>query len=160
MSDVDSKRARIQSRVEASQERLKRESDQLPALPPRAAPTDAYPPEDFKSLAKEHPWLLVAAGAGAGLLVGALLPKRAGSKLGGRTLALATAGAELAMALSRNARDVASDSAREGLQRIEDSTAPLRPRAGSAAASGTRNARSTRIRIAGEAIKLASRLRK
>ena len=123
MSDVDSKRARIQSRVEASQERLKRESDQLPALPPRAAPTDAYPPEDFKSLAKEHPWLLVAAGAGAGLLVGALLPKRAGSKLGGRTLALATAGAELAMALSRNARDVASDSAREGLQRIEDSTA-------------------------------------
>ena len=159
MSDVDSKRARIQSRVEASQERLKRESDQLPALPPRAAPTDAYPPEDFKSLAKEHPWLLVAAGAGAGLLVGALLPKRAGSKLGGRTLALATAGAELAMALSRNARDV-SDSAREGLQRIEDSTAPLRRRAGSAAANSTRNARSTGIRIAGEAIKLASRLRK
>jgi ElaB/YqjD/DUF883 family membrane-anchored ribosome-binding protein len=78
VSDVDSKRARIQSRVEASQERLKRESDQLPALPPRAAPADAYPPEGFKSLAKEHPWLLVAAGAGAGLLVGALLPKRAG----------------------------------------------------------------------------------
>ena len=160
MSEVDSKRARIQSRVEASQERLKRESDQLPALPPRAAPADAYPPEDFKSLAKEHPWLLVAAGAGAGLLMGALLPKRAGSKLGGRTLALATAGAELAMALSRNARDVASDSAREGLQRIEDSTAPLRRRAGSAAANSTRNARSTGIRIAGEAIKLASRLRK
>lgn len=160
MSKAGDKRQRIQSRIEASQERLKRESDQLPALPPRRAPRDAYPPEDFTTLAKEYPWLIVAAGAGAGLLIGALLPKRAGSKLGGRTLALATAGAELALALSRNARDAASESAREGLQRIDDGTAPLRRRAGAAAASSSRSARSAGVRIASEAIKLAVRLRK
>ncbi len=160
MSDADSKRARIQSRVETSQERLKRESAQLPTLPLRRAPADAYPPEDFSSLAREHPWLIVAAGAGAGLLLGALLPKRTGSKLGGRAVGLAAAGAELALAFSRTTRDAASGGAREGLQRIDQGTAPLRRRAGAAAVSGSQSARSTGIRIAGEAIKLASRLRK
>lgn len=160
MSDADTKRARIQSRVEASQERLKRESEQLPALPVRRAPADAYPPEDFSSLAREHPFLILAAGAGAGLLVGALLPKRTGSKLGGRALGLAAAGAELALAFSRTTRDAARDGAREGLQRIDQGTAPLLRKAGAAASSGSHSARSTGIRIAGEAIKLAARLRK
>jgi ElaB/YqjD/DUF883 family membrane-anchored ribosome-binding protein len=156
VSEADQKRERIRSRVEESQERLTRESDHLPALPPRRAPADAYPPEDLKSLAKEHPLLVLAAGAGAGLLIGALLPKRAGSKMGGRALGLAAAGAELAIALSRNARESAGESAREGLAKLDEGTAPLRRRAGSTA----RSARSTGVRLAGEAIKLAARLRK
>lgn len=156
MSDADEKRDRIRARIEASQGRLKRESDQLPALPPRTAPADAYPPEDLRSLAKEHPLLILAAGAGAGLLLGALLPKRAGSKLSGRALGLAAAGAELAVALSKNAREAAEDSARDGLTRLTEGTAPLRRRAGTA----TRSARSNGVRLAGEAIKLAARLRK
>ncbi|HEX4846945.1 MAG TPA: hypothetical protein VFV30_02280 [Novosphingobium sp.] len=160
MSEADDKRERIRSRIAESQERLTRESDQLPALPPRRAPADAYPPEDLRSLASEHPWLVVAAGAGAGLLLGALLPKRAGSKLSGRALGLAAAGAELALALSRNAREAAEDGAREGLQRLDERTAPLRRRAGEAAGTASRSARSTGVRIAGEAIKLATRLRK
>ncbi len=160
MSEVGDKRARIQARVEASQERLNRESGQLPALPVRRAPADAAPPENFKSLVTEHPWLLVAAGAGAGLLLGALLPGRAGSKLGGRALGLAAAGAELAIAFSRNARSAANDGARDGLQRIEDSAAPLRRRLGETAGRSTRNVRSTGVRLAGEALKLAARLRK
>jgi ElaB/YqjD/DUF883 family membrane-anchored ribosome-binding protein len=160
VNEADSKHERIAARVDAAQERLTRESDQLPALPPRRAPLDAYPPEDFKSLAKEHPWLIVAAGAGAGLLLGALLPGRVGPKLRGRALGLAAAGAELALVLSRNARETASEGAREGLQRIDEGTAPLRRRASSAASQGSRSARSTGIRIAGEAIKLAARLRK
>jgi ElaB/YqjD/DUF883 family membrane-anchored ribosome-binding protein len=160
VSDANNKRERIQTRVEASQERLKRESEQLPALPPRRAPVDSYPPEDFKSLAKEHPWLIVAAGAGAGLLLGALMPGRIGTKLRGRALGLAAAGAELALLLGRNARDTASEGARDGLQRIDERTAPLRRRAGAAATQGSQSARTTGIRIAGEAIKLAARLRK
>lgn len=160
MSEQDSKRARVQARVEASQERLKRESDELPALPTNRAPADAYPPEDFKTLAQEHPWLILAAGAGAGLLLGALLPGRAGSKVGTRALGLVAAGVEVALALSKTASDAASDSAREGLHRIDEGTAPMRRRASAAAAQGSRSARSTGIRLAGEAIKLAARLRK
>jgi ElaB/YqjD/DUF883 family membrane-anchored ribosome-binding protein len=156
VSNADEKRERIRARIEASQGRLTRESDQLPALPPRAAPADAYPPEDLRSLAKEHPLLILAAGAGAGLLLGALLPKRAGSRLSGRALGLAAAGAELALTLSKNARDAAEDTARDGFTRLNEGTAPLRRRAGNA----TRSARSNGIKLAGEAIKLASRLRK
>ena len=160
MTEADEKRERIRARIEASQERLSRESDQLPALPPRRAPADADPPEDLRSRASEHPWMVVAAGAGAGLLLGALLPKRAGSKAASRALGLAAAGAELALALSRNARESASESAREGLHRLDERTAPLRRRAGEAAGSASRSARSTGVKLAGEAIKLASRLRK
>lgn len=160
MSEAENMRERVQARVAASQDRLKRESDQLPALPQRRAPSDAYPPEDFTSLVREHPWLVAAAGAGAGLLLGALIPGRSGSKLGRRAFALAAAGAELAFTLSRNAREAASDGAREGLHRIEDGTAPLRRRASAAATQGTRSARSGGMRLAGEAIKLAARLRK
>lgn len=160
MNEADSKRDRIAARVDASQERLKRESDELPALPARRAPVDAYPPEDFTSLAKEHPWLLVAAGTGAGLLLGALLPGRISPKLRRRALGLAAAGAELAIAMGRGASETASDGAREGLQRLDESTAPLRRRASAATTQGSRSARSTGLLIVGEAIKLASRFRK
>lgn len=160
MSEADEKRDRIRARIEESQDRLSRESSTLPALPPRRAPADAYPPEDWRGLADEHPWLVVAAGAGIGLLAGALLPKRAGSKTATRALGLAAAGAELAMALSRNAREAAGESAREGLSRLDEGTAPLRRRAGEMAGSASRSARSTGVRLAGEAIRLATRLRK
>lgn len=160
MSEADEKRERIRSRIAASQGRLKRESEDLPALPANRAPADAYPPESWRGLAKEHPWLIVAAGTGAGLLIGALLPKRKTSKLGSRALGLAAAGAELAIAFSRNARDAASDGAREGLSKLEEGTAPLRRRAGEAAGSASRSARRTGVRLAGEAVKLAARLRK
>lgn len=160
MSEAEDKRQRIQNRVDASQERLKRESDQLPALPQHRAPADAYPPEDFKAMAKEHPWLIMAAGVSAGLLLGALLPERVGSRLGGRVLGLAATGAELAIAVGRFARETASEGAREGLQRIDEGTAPMRRSASAAATQGSQSARSTGIRIAGEAIKLAARLRK
>lgn len=160
MSSAKDKQDRIRERIEASQDRLTRESEVLPALPPRRAPADAYPPEDWRTLAKEHPWLVVAAGAGAGLLVGALIPRKTGSKLTSRALGLATVGAELAMALSRNARDAAAENAREGLARIDEGTAPLRRRAGEAAESASRSARSTGVKLAAEAIRIAAQLRK
>jgi ElaB/YqjD/DUF883 family membrane-anchored ribosome-binding protein len=159
VSEADTRRERIQSRIDISQDRLKRESEQLPALPAPRTSAQTQPAQDFRSLARQHPWLFVAAGAGAGLLVGALLPKRAGSKLGGRALGLGAAGAELAIALSRNAREAAGESARDGLNMLEEGTAPLRRRASAAAGTAKRDARSAGVRIAGEAIKFATRLR-
>lgn len=160
MSSADDKQDRIRQRIEASQERLTRDSGDLPALPVRRAPADAYPPEDWRTLATEHPWLVVAAGAGAGLLVGALIPRKAGSRLGARALGLASVGAELALALSRNARESASESAREGIARLDEGTAPLRRRAGETAGNVSRSARSSGVKIAAEAIRIAAQLRR
>jgi ElaB/YqjD/DUF883 family membrane-anchored ribosome-binding protein len=156
VSDAESRRAKINERIAASQERMRRGSVNLPAVPKRETLPDAYPPEDYRSLAREYPWLTVAAGAGLGLLAGALLPKKAGSKLGKRALGMATIAAELGLALSRQAGSKAA----EGLSRIEESSAPLRQRAGRAAGSARSGARSAGVTIAREAIRLAARVRK
>ena len=68
MSDADTKRDRIKAKVAASQERLTRDSEFLPAVPQRKNLPDAYPPEDYRSLAAEYPLLTVAAGLGLGML--------------------------------------------------------------------------------------------
>jgi ElaB/YqjD/DUF883 family membrane-anchored ribosome-binding protein len=149
VSDADARRARINDRIAASQERMRRSSVKMPMVPKREALPDAYPPEDYRTLLKEYPWLTVAAGAGLGLLAGALLPKRAGSKLGKRVLGAATVAAELGLALSRQAGETASEK-----------TAPLRQRAGRAAGSARSGARSAGARLAREAIRLAARARK
>lgn len=156
MSAADQRSDRIKERIAASQARLARESSDLPALPRRQPLPDAYPPEDYRSLAGEYPWLAMATGMGIGLLAGALLPKGAGGKVGRRVMGAATVAAELGLALSRQARDRAQEAARDGLEQIEERTAPLRQRA--ARAGG--DARSKGFRLAGEAIKFAARLRK
>lgn len=149
MSDADDRRARINERIAASQDRMRRSSVDLPAVPKRETLPDAYPPDDYRSLAKEYPWLTMAAGAGLGLLAGALLPKRAGSKLGKRVLGMATVAAELGLSLSRQAGNAASET-----------TAPMRQRAGRAAGSARTGARSAGLSLAREAIRLAARVRK
>ena len=159
MSKADEQRQKIQSRIDASQDQLDAENRQLAAIPPRSD-TFEDAPDDWRGKAGQHPWLLLAAGAGAGLLIGALLPRRAGSKTASRALGLAAAGAELAVTLSKNARDAASDAASEGLHRLEEGTAPLRRRAGEVAGTASRGARWTGARLASEAVKIAARLRK
>ena len=159
MSKADEQRQQIKSRIDASQDQLDAESRQLAAIPPRPD-TFGDAPDDWRGKAGQRPWLLLAAGAGAGLLIGALLPRRAGSKTASRALGLAAAGAELAIAFSKNARDAASDAASEGLHRLDEGTAPLRRRAGEVAGTASRSARTTGARLASEAVKIAARIRK
>lgn len=156
MTEPEDRRRRINDRIAASQERLNRESDSLPALPRREPLPDRYPPEDYRSLAAEYPVLTLAAGVGLGLLVGALLPKGVGGKAGRRAMGVAAAAAELGLVLSKSARDRAAEAGREGLAELGERAAPLRQRATRAGGS----ARSQGVRLAGEAIKLAARLRK
>jgi len=160
VSEADEKRERIRGRIAASEERLQRESSQLPALPHQPARKEEQRPETIRALLRDHPLLVLAAGAGAGLVLGSLLPKRAGSKVSARALGLAATGAELALAFSRNARNAAEESAREGLHRLDEGTAPLRRNASRAVGQAGRNARSTGVKLASEAIRLATRLRK
>jgi len=160
VSNAQDRTKRIRDKIEASQARLEREGADLPALPRKEPLPDAYPPEDYRSLALEYPWLTVAAGLGVGLLAGALLPKKAGSKMAGRALALASVAGELAIAYGSQAREAASESAREGLAKVSEKTAPARARAARAAGSARSNMRSAGLVVAREAIKLAAKARK
>lgn len=145
MSNSEPRQARIAAKIAASQHRLDRSSAARPALPAK----DAYPPEDYRSLIAEYPWLAVAVGAGVGLLAGALAPKKAGSNFGKRAIGLAIAAGELGLALSKQAGERASEAGRDGLVLAKEGTAQVRT-----------TARSTGATIAREAIKLVARVRK
>lgn len=149
MSEADARRKRIEERIAVSQDRMRRESPSLPAVAKRENLPDAYPPEDYKSLLAEYPWLTVAAGLGLGVAASALLPKRAGSRVGRRALSLAALAAEVALTLSRQAGSTASER-----------SAPLRQRAGRAAGSARSGMRSAGAMIAREAVRLADKARK
>ena len=156
MSKTDPRRDRVASRIAASQERLKRESEVLPAHPRRDPLPDRDPPENYRSLAREYPWLTVAAGLGVGVLVAALLPRKFASKTAKRALGIATVAAEFGLAYSRQARDAAGEAVHDGLDMLDEGTAPLRQRA----VSASKSVRSRGTRLAGEAIKAVVRLRK
>lgn len=145
MSSLEPRQERIAARIAASQDRLDRSSPSRPALPAK----DAYPPEDYRSLVAEYPWLAVAAGVGLGLLAGALVPRKSSSRLGKRALGLAIAAGELGLALSKQAGERASDAGREGLTLSREGGSQVRDSARSAGAT-----------IAREAIRLAARVRK
>lgn len=151
MTKPDPRRERVAKRISASQQRLKRDSD----APSRPLP-DRHPPENYRGLAREYPWLTVAAGVGLGVLVAAVLPRKFASKGAKRAMGLASVAAELGLAYSRQARDAASGVAHDGLAKLDEGTAPLRKRAVTAGKS----VRSRGTRLAGEMIKAAARLRK
>ncbi|MBS0482706.1 MAG: hypothetical protein JSR96_11260 [Proteobacteria bacterium] len=165
MNDADAKREQLRARVAASQERLKDEAGDDDASTPAIAPhranlPDAYPPEDYRSLVAEYPWLAVAAGAGAGLLIGALLPRRFGGRLSQRALTAATIAGELGLAISKRARDVTIEAGHEGLTRASTASAPLRRETARLAGATTRSARNAGLALAKQAMKLAGRSRK
>ena len=80
MTDAKTRSDRIRDKIDAS-------GAQMPANGHAHLP-DAYPPDSYRSLAGEYPWLAIAAGAGAGLLLGALLPRSFTSKVGRRAVGL------------------------------------------------------------------------
>ncbi len=156
MSTTDPRRERVAKRISASQDRLTRDSGPLPARIRRDPMPDANPPESYRSLAREYPLLTVAAGLGIGLLVAALLPRGFASKAGRRAMGAATVAAELGLAYSKQARDVAGGAAHDGIAKLEETTAPLRKNALRAG----ENARNRGVQLAEDAIKLVKRLRK
>lgn len=163
MSDDDARRERIKSRIAASQARLDRNA---PAPARRSLP-DASPPEDYRSLALEYPWLTLAAALGGGMLIGALLPRGIGRKLGRSAMSAAMAGSELAIELGRHAGRLAEEGGREGLSRltqmsetISESGSELSQRAARASSDAAASLRTAGASTMRKAIGLASRARR
>ena len=163
VNDTEAKRSRIKDKIAASQARLSRESldqsgydNQLDG-----------PPENYRSLAAQYPWLTVAGGLAVGLLVGAMLPKSAARKFGNRAVGLATIAAELGMAFSKQARETAGEVVHDGAERLgeighrlDDGTAEMRARARRTAGKAAGSARSAGQSVVREALRLAARARK
>lgn len=94
MTSGDERRERIMAKIDASRQRLERDSD-VPPLPP----SEVSPPESVTGLVGEYPGLAIAAGLGVGLLLGAALPKSFGAGLTRRAGALVGIASEAAMLL-------------------------------------------------------------
>lgn len=77
------------------------------ALSKRPAPTS--PSEKAMVFVKEHPVLTIAGGLAAGLLISALIPRRANRSLSKRALRIAEAGAAAALSFGQDAADKAED---------------------------------------------------
>ena len=150
MTDAKTRSDQIRDKIDSSASQLRANDHASPAQFP-----DAYPPESYRSLAGEYPWLAIAAGAGAGLLLGALLPRRFTGKVGRRALAIATVAGELGLALSKQAREAASDAASEGLEYADEKTAPIRARASRMAGTAGEQARDAGLAIVEFATKVA-----
>lgn len=166
MSDTQAKRTRIKSKIAASQARLDRSA---PAAKPRkAAPLpDAYPPDRFSTLAGEYPFLVMAGGIAAGILIAALVPRAVASKVAKRAGVLAAVAGEFGMAYSKHALDKAGEAGRDAREKvgewgeaIDDNTADARERAAKAARSAAGTARSTGLALARNAVRLATKARR
>ncbi|PKB25254.1 hypothetical protein B0I00_0447 [Novosphingobium kunmingense] len=154
MTEIDARRERIRQKVAASQERLKRDGDTAPAAQRMPNLPDAYPPENYRTLASEYPLLTVGLGLGLGLLAGALLPKRKPGLLGKRAIALATAATELALALGKQARDEVIEAERDAPTRLIDAAEPARRQA----TRLVRSARNHAVDVASGALREGARL--
>ncbi len=164
MSKTDARRARINDKIAASQARLQRDAEPTEIARPLR---DAYPPEHVSTLAGQYPLLTLAAGALAGVALGALLPRTFGRKFSRRAVTIITIAGELGLAASRRARDSAAEAGRHGTARlgelgdsIGEGSGELRRTAGRVAGSVVGGARSTGMVLAREAIKLAARARR
>ena len=156
MSEAQARSERIRGKIAASQDRLRRDAEAVPPASARAALPDAYPPDSYRSLVAEYPWLVVATGAGLGLLAGALVPKRFGAKLGGRLMTAATLAAELGLAMSRQGGSEPAPAKSELPPQSTNIATQVQQRVAQSAEA----VRGTGMMLASEAIRLVARARR
>lgn len=128
---------------------------------PKTEPTllaDTNPDDEKKSFTdyvRAHPGAFIAGGVVLGVVLGALFPKRAGSAVAKRALALAATAGELGLMAGRHAREGAEKAAHEAKDLIDRDSVIVREKAGQLAAA----ARKTGHRVADRASGLATRLK-
>lgn len=111
------------------------------------------------SFVRDHPGAFIAGGVVLGVVLGALLPRRASkiarSSFGQKALALAATAGELGLAASRQARDAAEKGAHDAKDLIDRDSAIVREKAGQLVSV----AREVSQKAADRASTLASRLK-
>lgn len=94
--------------------------DELPEAAGDELQPDASPPERLSALAGEYVGLTLAGGLVAGLLIGALLPRRSRRKPAGGTGKLTAKAGELGLAIAAQALTRAGAAVREGREKAAD----------------------------------------
>lgn len=75
--------------------------------------------KSLADLVREHPTAFIAGGVVLGVVIGALFPRKAGSAVTKRALALAATAGELGLAASRHVREGAEKAAHEAKDLLE-----------------------------------------
>ena len=114
----DAKRKTLKKKVEAGQARNKAKTETTTTIFDRAGEAAIDAKDKFTAFAKEHPVATVAGGLVVGVLIAGMFrgPRRAAVKGGTKAAALATLGAELAMAYAAKALDAAQDAGHDGAE--------------------------------------------
>ena len=160
---TQSKRAGTKAKVAAAQKRNSQRSSA------RNSSADRDPPETYRSLAAEYPWLAIGAGVLGGAIIASLLPKGTAKKLSKSAMAAAAVGGEIASAFAKQTREAAHD----GLGALEDlggsvsenasvfagKAGKLSGEVAEKAGEAAERARSGGLALFQEAIKLAGRVR-
>lgn len=101
-----------------------------PTLLEQAETASAEPTKRFSDFVREHPGAFIAGGVALGVVLGALFPRKAGSNVAKRALALAATAGELGLAASRQAREGAGKAAHEAKDLIDRDAEIVREKAG------------------------------
>lgn len=103
---------------ETKRDQLRRKVAESQASLGRGHFPERDPPEGYKALAMDYPFVLVLGGLAVGAIAGALLPRAAGRKLVRGVVAAAGVASELGLAYGRQAFDVAGELSDEGRQKL------------------------------------------
>ena len=118
--------------------------------------TGGEPPESLADLVREHPGLVLAGGLAAGLLLGALIPRRKGSQLLRNAASLAAVAGELALAFGEQTRERAED-ARDRVVDLSHKAGNASRRAAHSGLEKGDEAREAGLRLARKAVKAVAR---
>jgi len=117
------------------------------------------PPQSLGDLAREHPGLVLAGGLLAGLVVGALIPRRGGSRLLRNAASLAAVAGELAVVFGEQARERAGDT-REKLADLSEKAGDASRRVARAGRERSHDARDASLKLARKAVDAVAGIRK
>lgn len=121
--------------------------------------TVAEPPQTLADIAREHPGLVLAGGLLAGLVVGALIPRRTGSRLLRNAASVAAVAGELAVVFGEQARERAGET-REKLADLTEKAGDATRRAARAGRERGHDARDAGLKLARKAVDSVAGLRK